>query len=163
MRTYFEATSVKDPDVGSTYLLVIPSKTYLIHLFLPMQFALASVSMGDDPNNSNRSKARQMLVEQESRRKFAEKLHVYTHFTVSAIETIFERECVLNESLKKVLQKSFDDYTTCNKTGRSISIRKVSINYILSSLNDFVQIYLFFMESTKDPILYIIGVHSGYS
>lgn len=43
-------------------------------------------------------------------------------------------------------------------------MRKVSSNRILSSFNEFVQVYyLFFTELTNDQFLHVTGMHYGYS
>lgn len=66
--TYFEETLDNGLEAGLTYLLVIQSKTYLNFSFLSIQFALPSISLGEDPNNTYISKSLQKHIEQEAAR-----------------------------------------------------------------------------------------------
>lgn len=71
---------------------------------------------------------------------------------------------MLTDYLNKAMEKASDKCTSCNKSGRPITIRNISFNRILSPLNDFVKIdCLFVTQLTIDSILDVIDVHFGYT
>lgn len=150
--TFFEQISTDDPDAGRTYLLVVPSKAASFQSFVsshePRHSSTGSLSFDD----------------KQAEKRFAYKLHGYTHFTVSDMKKLCERGGVLSDSMEKYLQESFDKCTVCKQTGRPLHSRKVSFSKVLSSFNDTVQIdFVFVSQLSKLPILHIVDVASGFS
>lgn len=77
-----------------------------------MLCALACVSLSNDSDNSNRSKALKKRIEQEAARHLSGQLNGSTNFTICDMVTICERSGVLINVLKKSLQNVFDKCIT---------------------------------------------------
>ena len=156
LETYSEPTSSSDPDAVRTYFYIVPSKRASFKTFFASHRSLASITK----YASMRTKLRDGKVS----RRFANKLHFYTHLHFDDMVLLCERVNVLNPILKQALSFSFRRCTSCEKIGRPLSSKKVSFEKILATFNQNVQVdFLFIKDVTKEPVLHIVDTHTALS
>lgn len=155
--TYTDPTASSDSQAVRTYLLVVPSKLSAFKAFFSSQRSLAVTQNegGTEYKKYNNGKAA---------RRFANKLHSYTHLHIDDMVTLCERGGVMTPVLRQALEVAAENCSSCKETGRPSTSKKVSFSKVLSTFNAHVQIdYFFIVELTKLPILHMIDTHTGYS
>jgi len=155
--TYCEPTSSSDPEAVRTYLFVVPSKTSSFKSYFSAQRSFASRSKKGtvvDTRFSNGKIAR----------RFANKLHGYSHLHLDDMIKLCQRGGVLTPILRQALKSAFDKCTSCKSTGRPVDSRKISFGRIKVNFNSHVQVDFFFVsELGNEPILHMTDVHTGFS
>ena len=156
VETYSEPTSSSDPGAVRTYLCIVPSKRASFKTFFSSNRSLVSIVK---PSGMHKR-----LSDGKVAKRFANKLHSYTHRHLDDMVTLCDRAGVMNPVLRQALSSSFNRCTSCKKTGRPLSSKKVSFGKILATFNQYVQVdFLFITDIADEPILHIVDSHTGFS
>lgn len=150
LQTFFEPLSKKDPEIGRSYLLVVPSKFKSFGSFL---------SHGRPHECTKADK-----YHDSSLKRFAYKLHGYSHLHFEDMVTLCKRGGVLTKELKRHLLDAYNKCTSCREVGRPYNSKKVSFKKVFAGFNDSVQIdFCYVTELSKNPILHVVDTSTGYS
>ena len=144
-----------------THVFVVPSRISSFHSFFS-SYKYASqesfMSTGRSALNANNLKSSTVA------KKFAAKLHLYTHMTRADMQELWKRAGILTPVLSQALHSAYDRCISCTSTGRPAASRKVSFKKLLYTFNDHIQVDFFFIKSFKNtPIQHIVDVASGFS
>ena len=151
--TFTEQVGPRETEGQRTYLLVVPSKPEFFQSFL------ASHSF-----SSSQSTIRDRLKCKMAARKFAAKLHTYSHLRAEDMMKLCDRAGVRNPILDEALKRAVDRCSSCKGTGRPLQNRSVAIRKVLSTFNTHVQLDFFYVtEMGNAPVLHLVDVSSGFS
>lgn len=155
--TYNENLFDSDKEIVRTYLHVVPTKTSSFKSYFSSLRTLATVRKNDVAFN-------QKFANGKIAKRFANKLHGFTHFHVDDMILICQRAGVLNPVLRQALNSAFDKCTSCRQTGKPSQARKVSFSRIFSRFNTHVQVdYMFVSEMDNSPIFHAVDSHTALS
>ena len=151
LQTYSEPVGPKKSNAMRTYLLVLPVKMGQFKTFLSNSLDSEDTVQ---PNPTEKQKAK----------RFAVKLHSFSHLSVEDMKTICNRAGVLTREIEAALAEAFEKCTSCKQTGRPLNSRSVSLGKVLAEFNSHVQIdFLYVTEIGPKPILHVIDTHSSLS
>ena len=143
-----------------SYLNVVPSRVQAVHSF----FTSSSHVVSQFSPQKNRSRSLPNLSKSAVAKRFAARLHKFTHMTAKDMTTLCSRAGVLNPVLRQALKTAPEKCVSCNHTGRPLPSRKISFSRVLLSFNDNVQVdYFFIKEFSNVPILHIVDTATGLS
>ena len=151
--TYTESVGSSERSGKRTYLAVVPSKLE----FFAVHFASQSFTTTQTP-------IRDRLSTRHAARKFAVKLHTYSHLTSEDMRKLCERAGVYSRILDEELKRAVEKCSSCKGTGRPLNNRPISLRKILSTFNTHLQLDFFYItEMGQAPILHLVDVGTGLS
>ena len=151
--TYSEVAGPKVTKGKRTYVSVVPSKVGVFRSLLSFHSFTTSPSS-----------LKERLKSKVAARKFAAKLHTYSHLRAEDMQTLCKRASVHSKILDDALKQAVERCRSCKGTGRPLQNRSVSIRKVLSTFNSHVQLDLFYLtEMGNAPVLHLVDVHTGFS
>ena len=153
LSTYSESVGPKETNWKSMYLSVVPSKVAFFRTCLVFHAYV-----------SNPSSIRDRLKSKVAARKFAVKLHTYSHLRAEDMRTLCERAGVFSKILDDELKRAVQLCRSCKGTGRPLQNRSIAIRKVLSTFNSHVQLDFFYItEMGNAPVLHLVDTSSGFS
>ncbi|CAN8075231.1 unnamed protein product [Agarophyton chilense] len=154
LQTYASRLKDDPEDVIGTRILVVPFSVSSISSFFFCYRSLRTSS----------TELSKRLADGGIAKKFASKLHGFTHMPLDDMKEICRRAHVLTPVLKQALKVALDKCTSCRTTGRPLAFRKLSFRRLLISFNHHVQVeYMFIKDMENIPILHMVDVWTAYS
>lgn len=152
-QTYHDSMTMEDANQRRTYLNIVPSKCSSFKSFFSSVRSFVTLQ----PRYKDYSDGR-------TAKRFARKLHGYSHLTYEDMVTLCERGGVLNPVLKQALKSVVERCTSCKSTGQPLRSSKISPWKVCLNFNDHVQMDFFFIkELTDKPIYHLADLHTAYS
>ena len=153
LHTYSEPVGPRGTKGFRTYLSVVPSKVDHFRSYLSFcSFTTAHESLKAKFNT------------EEGFKRFATKLHTYSHLRVEYMRELCKRAGVYSKKLDYAPKLAVEKCSSSKGTGLPMINRSIALDKVLSSFNTHAQLDFFYMpEMGRLPILHLVDTNSGFS